>query len=125
MKLFKQYYFLLPIVIIALELFINLRINLVSSLSPTSSKNSYSNQLNSALNLAGLSPKKITFQDFQSEVEFYLPSSNGTDFPVIFSTQKNPLSQVAALQKLIKIANIKGSNIKFIDLSSSRPYATL
>ncbi len=125
MNLFKKYYFILPLLLIAIQLLVLSNYNSIKPISPLSSQNTFNSQLINALNLANLNPKKIIFRDFQSEVEFYISGNNKTDFPVVLSTQKNPLNQVAALQKLIEIANIKGRQIQFIDLSSSRPYATL
>lgn len=76
------------------------------------------------LQTANIKPTQTIIRDFENEIEFYLKNSSGTGFPVIFSTNKNATSQVTALQKLIKIANIKGKELKFIDLSSSHPNAT-
>ena len=125
MILFKKYYYLIPVLLIIIQLIIIKNNNFVNPISPQSLQNNFNSQLINALNLADLKPKNIVFRDFQSEVEFYLSGKNATDFPVILSTKINPLTQVAVLQKLLKIANIKGRDIQFIDLSSSRPYATL
>ena len=73
---------------------------------------------------AEISPINLLVSEPQNEIEFYLENPNRSTFKVIFSNQKDPLKQVTALQKLIKIANINGNSLKFIDLSSKRPYAT-
>lgn len=125
MNLFRKYYYLIPLLFIFFQIFFLQKYNLYSRLTPISPKNDFMDQISSYLNSAKLSPQKVILRDYQSEVEFYLPNSDGTNFTVIFSTQKSPLAQVTALQKLIEIATIKGTNIKFIDLSSTRPYATL
>lgn len=76
------------------------------------------------LQTAKISPVQILIRDYQSEIELFLKKSSTGTFQAILSTTSNPVTQVTALQKLIKIANIKGKDINFIDLSSNRPYAT-
>jgi len=117
--------YLLPLLIIVLEIVFLKNYHLNPTLNPVSPKNNFVNEVSLLLRTAELSPLKITLHDYQHELEFYLKNQSGTAFNVILSTQKSPLSQVAALQKVIKIANIKGKDIHFIDLSGESPYATL
>jgi len=124
MNLLKRYYCLIPLLIIIAEIIINLTVNFNPTLNPSSSQNNFSDTLTGYFHTAKIDPLNLTPRDFQNEIDFYLQNPDSKPYQVIFSTQKSALKQVAALQKLIKIANIKGSDINFIDLSSVRPYAT-
>ncbi len=124
MKLFKNIYCLLPLLILVFEIAYYLNSD-ISYINPVSAKNKDLTNLLSLLQQANIKPYQMNIRDFDNEIEFYVKKSNGYSFPVVFTTQKNILSQVTALQNLIKIANIKGKQIYFIDLSSSRPNATL
>jgi hypothetical protein len=124
MNLFKKYYCLIPFVLIIAEIIVNLTVNFNPVLNPSSSHNSFQNLLSTYLYTAQIYPIQLTIKDYQNETGFYLQNPNKQSYQVIFSSQKDALKQVTALQKLIKIANIKGNDLKFIDLSSSRPYAT-
>ena len=119
MKLLRKYYYIIPAIVVMIQLIVNLKYNFKPTITPSSDKNNFLQQLTTNLNYLNLKPQNIIIRQFQSEVEINLP------YPVIFSTEKNLLTQITALQKLIEIANIKQRNIQFIDLSSSRPYATL
>jgi hypothetical protein len=124
MNFFKKYFCFLPLILILAQLSAYLTYNFSPSLDPSSSQNTYLNQLFDYFHTAKINPINLTVLDFQNEVNFYLQNRDLQSYFVIFSTQKDALKQVTALQKLIQIANIKGSDIKFIDLSSPRPYAT-
>jgi hypothetical protein len=124
MNLLKKYYCLIPLLIIIADITINLTVNFSPTLDPLSFQNHFQTSLSKYFHEAGYSPLKLTGLDSQNEISFYLLNPDQIPFQVILSSQKDPQKQVAALQKLIKIANIKGNDIKFIDLSSSRPYAT-
>jgi len=124
MNLLKKYYCLIPLLFITAQIFINLTVNFNPTLNPVSPQNNFQDSLSGYFHTAQIDPLNLTVRDFQNEVEFYLQNPDSQTYQVIFSTQKDALKQVTALQKLIKIANIKGNDIKFIDLSSSRPYAT-
>ncbi len=67
---------------------------------------------------------QIEFKPHLQEIHFILNQNNYIT-SVIISTKKDIYSQVAILQKAIKIAKIKGNQISFIDLSSKHPYAKL
>lgn len=97
----------------------------IPRISPTSVKNSYVNRLLPLLNAVNITPLQLTLRNYFDEIEFYVKDKSNHNYKVVFSTNKNALFQVNALQKVIKIANIKGKEINFIDLSSKRPYATL
>jgi hypothetical protein len=125
MNLFKKYYCLIPLLIICFQIFINLTVDFKPTINPSSDKNKYLQELQPLLIAANLNPLQYTINDSRQEIEFYLTNSKKQNFQVILSTQKSPLLQVTALQKLIKIANIKGKDIHFIDLSSQLRYATL
>ena len=124
MNLFKKYYCLIPLLLIIVDLTVNLNVNFSPVLDPSSNQNIFQNTLLDYFHLAGINPAGLTVNNFQNEVGFYLQNPDQHPYQVIFSTRKDALKQVTALQKLIKIANIKGSDIIFIDLSSPRPYAT-
>jgi hypothetical protein len=124
MTLFKRYYCLLPLLLIVLEIIINQTVNFSPVLNPSSSQNDFTNTLSDYIHIANISPLNLTVYDSLNEIDFYLQNPDKSPFQVILSTDKDALKQVTALQKLIKIANIKGNDIKFIDLSSARPYAT-
>lgn len=125
MNFFKQYYCLVPLLIIIVQLVINLSVNLSPTLNPSTEKNDFLWQTSQYLHTANLTPLQLTVSDSPPEISFYLQNSDQSSYQVIFSSKRDPLKQVTALQKLIKIANIKGNDIKFIDLGSKRPYATL
>jgi hypothetical protein len=99
--------------------------NIAPKLNPESDKNLTINNYTQLLQIALLTPIQMNIRDYENEIEFFLKSTSGNIFKVILSTSNNSIEQVSALQKLIKIANIKGKDINFIDLSSTRPYATL
>ncbi len=124
MKFFKQYYCLIPLLLIIVELIVVQSVNFSPTLTPSSVKNSFLENTVNYLHTAKLEPFQLTVTDSPPEIYFYLQNPDQTTSKVIFSQQKDSLKQVTALQKLIKIANIKGSYIKFIDLASKRPYAT-
>jgi hypothetical protein len=124
MNFFKKYICLLSLILIITEITINLTVNFSPTLNPSSSKNFFLEKLSQYFHTAQINPLQLSINDSQNEVEFYLQNPDQNTYQVIFSEEKDPLKQVTALQKLIKIANIKGSDIKFIDLSSKRPYAT-
>ena len=50
---------------------------------------------------------------------------NNSTTVALISTKVDPYFQIAALQQILKTATIKHNRIDFIDLSSSRAYATL
>jgi|GEM_PF-931206 hypothetical protein len=67
---------------------------------------------------------QIEYKPHLQEIHFLLNQNNHTT-SVIISTKKDIYSQVAILQKAIKVAKIKGNQISFIDLGLSHPYAKL
>lgn len=124
MNFVKKYYCLIPLLLIIAETTVYLTANFNPTLNPFPPQNDFQNLLLDYLHTAGLNPLEFNVRDFQNEVDFYLQNPDKQPFTVILSTQKDALKQVTALQNVIKIANIKGGDLKFIDLSSSRPYAT-
>jgi hypothetical protein len=124
MNFVKKYYCLIPLLLIIAETTVNLTVNFNPTLNPFPPQNDFQNSLLDYLRTAQLNPLDFNVRDFQNEVDFYLQNPDKHPFTVILSTQKDALKQVAALQNVIKIANMKGDDLKFIDLSSSRPYAT-
>lgn len=98
--------------------------NLEAEYTPLSDKNRFFQKTQDYLYLSKINPLNISHLDYQNEIQFYLNNPSGQSYPVIFSTNRDPLTQVTALQKIIKIANIKEQEINFIDLSAQRPYAT-
>ncbi len=124
-NLFNKLIYLTPVLIIFLKILFLRNYNLGPEATPLSIKDNFLKETTALLYTANLNPLQITHRDYQNELEFYLQNSSGRGYPVIFSTTKDPLIQVTALQKIIKIANIKEQEINFIDLSAQRPYATL
>ena len=90
---------------------------------PLSKSNNYYLRLDNALNIAKLKPSPYEYRDFIGEVEFLLRLEEH-DVRIILSTKKDAYSQVAALQKVIRLAKIKGKRVGLIDLSIRHPYAT-
>lgn len=119
MKLLTKFVWLLPLVVLFLELSTHLFFYTTIPIDPQSPKNEVLDQLQQLLDAAKIKATRLDPSSYRPEVRFDMP------FPVYISTNKNILAQVNALQKLVKIANIKEKQIKFIDLSSKRPYATL
>ncbi|MBP9817799.1 hypothetical protein KBC75_03550 [Candidatus Shapirobacteria bacterium] len=95
------------------------------SLDPSSPKNNNYQQYQESLIHANLDINNLQYYDYRHELEFNLKTDNGSTTRVIFDTSQDPLIQVSALQKIIKVANIKGKEIRLVDLSSPHPYATL
>jgi len=124
MNFLKKYYCLLPLLLICTQIIIYSTVNFSPVLDPSSAQNDFQNTLSDYFHIANIIPLKLTVHDFQNEVDFFLQNPDQQPYQVIFSTNKDIYKQVTALQKLIKIANIKDNDIKFIDLSSKRPYAT-
>ena len=124
MKSLSKLFYLLPLIVIAIELIYLTYANNRPTLSPYSNDNYYLSELSKALQISKLKYQQLNLYDHRLEIEFNIIDTPNHSFPVIISRQKPPLSQVAALQKLIKIANIEGRQINFVDLSSKRSYAT-
>jgi hypothetical protein len=125
MKLSKKKLFLpaviFSLIIISLSFFF--LIHHQPSFSPMSDKNDFYNQLNLALKTSHLETSSWTIRDFTHQVEFTVSNGNDT-FKVIVSDQKNPLTQIASLQELLKTAKINNQHFKLVDLSTTHPYAT-
>ena len=96
----------------------------IKTINPLATENTFYDKLHHALATSNLQPNNFIYKDFQNEVEFYIQSNN-KNIKIIFSNQKNPYYQTAALQQILKTAKIKDINIKVIDLSTTHPYATL
>jgi hypothetical protein len=79
-----------------------------------------------ATHISGINQEisQIEFKPHLQEIHFLLNRDNSTT-SIIISTKKDIYSQVAILQKAIKVAKIKGNQISFIDLGLSHPYAKL
>lgn len=124
MKSLSNHIYLIPILVLSLELFYFLKVTTGPKINPSSSNNQYLQQLTNTLKLSGLKYQQLSLYDHRQEAEFVVSTDSNTGFKVIISTASSPLYQVAALQKLIKIANIEGRRLSFVDLGSQRPYAT-
>ncbi|MFZ2153234.1 MAG: hypothetical protein WAV41_04305 [Microgenomates group bacterium] len=124
MKLLAKFITFLPLVVLIIELVMFTSFNQDIQLSPQSNQNQYLFKLTTALQLSKISFFQLQLFDYRREAEFVVTNQSKNSFKVIISTQKDPLVEVAALQKLIKIANIDGRQISFVNLSSKRPYAT-
>jgi hypothetical protein len=124
MKSLFKYLFAIPLVFLIVELIILVKINDSPKITPYANSHQYLQQLTNTLQLSGLKYQQLSLFDYRQEAEFVVNSDSSSGFKVIISTARSPLYQVAALQKLIKIANIEGRRLSFVDLSSRRPYAT-
>lgn len=97
--------------------------------SPLNQENLYQKVYNDfikATYISGINQEisRIEIKPHLQEIHFLLNQNNSTT-SVIISTKKDIYSQVAILQKAIKVAKIKGNQISLIDLGSSHPYAKL
>lgn len=93
-------------------------------INPSSDQNDPVNQLNYALTSNGFKTFNIEPRPFQQEIDINLKTGNNVQ-KIIFSTTKNLFWQASSLQKIQKLAKIRGKYVNFIDLSDSLPYATL
>lgn len=124
MKYLSKYFFIIPILFLVIELIYFISFAAKPKINPYSDNNRYLTDLVNTLRLSGLEYQQLNLFDHRQEVEIVIIDRKDHSFKTIISTKKAPLSQVAALQKLIKIANIEGRELSFVDLSSRRPYAT-
>lgn len=110
----------LPLLFLILELVFIDSLHSRSNFNPVANQNSNVNQFENILHLSNFQPANLKFFGYRQEMEFSVENTN-----VIFSTNLSPLAQVTALQNALKTSNIKDKRLKFIDLSSAHPYATL
>jgi hypothetical protein len=125
MKLSKNK-LILPIIfifLILLSLAFFLFIRRQPSVNPISNKNDFYSQLNLVIKTSHLETSSWIVRDFLHQVEFTVKNDNNT-FKTIISDEKNPLTQIASLQELIKTAKMKEKSLKLVDLSATHPYAT-
>jgi hypothetical protein len=94
-----------------------------STFDPISNKNDFYNQLNLILKTGHLETSSWIIRDFLHQIEFNI-ADEGNSFKIVLSDQKNPLTQIASLQELIKTAKINNQTLKLINLSAAHPYAT-
>lgn len=124
MRSLLKYLFIIPITFLTFELVYFAYITSSHKITPYSANNQYLEQLTHTLRLSGIKYQQLSFFDHRQEAELLVTNDGHRAFKVIISTASSPLYQVTALQKLIKIANIEGRELSFVDLSSRRPYAT-
>jgi len=124
MKSLFKYLFTIPVLFLIAQLVYFLGFSTKPRITPYSENNRYLTDLTNTLRLSGLNYQQLSLFDHRYEVEVVIVDKPSHSFKSIISTQKTPLSQVGALQKLIKIANMEGRELSFVDLSSRRPYAT-
>lgn len=124
MKRFKIFYTIFIISVLTYLSSLVLVNKSIKNINPLSSENTFYIKLEHSLSTSDLHPNNFVYKNFENEVEFYIQSNN-KNTKVIFSTQKNPYYQTAALQQILKTAKIKDiNNPKLVDLSSTHPYAT-
>ena len=109
----------LPIFVLILEIFFIDSFYTRPNFNPTAEQNNNINQFENILKISNLQAVNLKVFSFRNEIQFYLKNVT-----VIFSSKLSPIIQVTALQNILKTSNIKGRGLKFIDLSSSHPYAT-
>jgi hypothetical protein len=119
MNWFKIAIVFLPLLVLFSEIIFFSSIHPQANFTPTASQNDIINQFENALHLSSLQPTGLKYFGFRHEIIFNIKNTT-----VIFSSNLSPIIQVTALQNLLKTSNIKGRGLKFIDLSSSHPYAT-
>lgn len=124
MKYLSKYFFVIPVLFLIFQIIYLLGFATKPRINPYSDNNLYLTELTNTFQLSGLQYQQLSLFDHRHEVEVVIVDRPNHSFKTIISTKKTPLSQVAALQKLIKIANIEGRELSFVDLSSRRPYAT-
>jgi hypothetical protein len=126
MKLFNiGFVILIPIIFFTAIIF-QTKPTHFSRVNPVSTKHDFYFQLNQVLNTSQLKPINLNIREYQNEIEFLIKNEATNKFTqVVLSTQKNPVWQVTSLQQALKIAKIKNTYIKKIDLSIKHPYATL
>jgi len=124
MNLFKRFYFIVPLLVLVIQIILLPSINFNQTVTPVSTKNTFQETLLSYLHIADFDINQLSVKDYDDEIEISLKNPDNTVSTIIFSTKKNPLIQVTALQKLTKIVNIKGKDIRFLDFTPVKPYAT-
>lgn len=73
---------------------------------------------------ARIEPYRLEYSASQNEVRFLVKNGQGSPVRVYLNTQKPLLPQVTALQKLLKMSNIKERPLRLVDLAGLKPYAT-
>jgi len=123
MKLFKSVLPLIPIIFLTIQItFFYYFQKHFLTLNPLSSENSAISTLIDQLRLSQITPLDLQVYSYRHEAEFFV-STNRHPIKVIFSLQNDTLSQVTALQKIIKDDKIT-SDFNLVDLNSRPPYAT-
>lgn len=110
---------LLPLLLVVLQISSGDLIKTPAIFNPSSNQNNNLNQFEETLRSANIQPTGLKFFGSRDEIEFSVDGAT-----IIFSSKLSPLIQVTAFQNILKTSNIKGRGLKFIDLSSSHPYAT-
>lgn len=96
-----------------------------SHINPSTIENDFYTKLNYALGLSKLQTSSFILKDFQDEIEFFIKESpNQEPIKVKLSTRKDPYLQITSLQEILKVAKIKGEDVKLIDLYIDHPYVT-
>lgn len=123
MKWFKSVLPLIPIIFLIIQIiFFYYSQKHFLTLNPLLLDNSVISTLNDQLRISQITPLDLHVYNYRHEVEFFVSASNHP-IKVIISLQNDTLSQVTALQKIIKNDKIT-TEINLIDLSSRPPYAT-
>ena len=125
MNWLKTSFCFLPLVILLIELNFSSILTSSKIFSPYSSPNYQLTEFEKILQISQLQPLGLKYYYSRQEIEFFLKNKLNQTTQVILSTNLSPLLQITALQKMLKTSNIKGEELKFIDFSSTRPYAAL
>ena len=119
MKWFKIFISFSPLLLFALyQYYLSVNPTQITS-NPNADNNLSLNQLELALNTAKIPYSIGCIDQYNREVAINL-----SDTTAYLTLDSSPISQVDNLQMILKTANIRGKQIKIIDLSSSHPYAT-
>lgn len=119
MKWFKIFISFSPLLLFALyQYYLSVNPTQITS-NPNADNNLSLNQLELALNTAKIPYSIGCIDQYNREVAINL-----SDTTAYLTLDSSPISQVDNLQMILKTANIRGKQIKIIDLSSNHPYAT-
>ena len=123
MKWFKTILPLIPIIFLVIQVsFFYYSQKHSLTLNPLLSDNSVISTLNNQLRISRIVPLDLKVYSYRHEVEFFV-SVNNHPLKVIISLQNDTLSQVTALQKIIKNDKIT-NEVNLIDFDSRPAYAT-
>lgn len=97
----------------------------VNPINPLAESNETLERLNNLLIATQIIPIQTSLKPYRNEIEVTFSHHTKHSSLAIFNLDKEVEWQVNALQKTIKVANIKNKTIKIVDFGHTYPYATL